>query len=342
MDKVQAGEARSPRILLVKLSSLGDLFHALPLVRVLKRELGARIDWVTQAPYADLVRCFDDVDDVIVFPRKSFLRSLRSFRSRLRQEEYDLVLDLQGLLKSAFVAGLARSRRKLGPSYCREGSHIFYGEIAGELNKERHAVEEGLDFARHLDLSVGEPEFPMSFPSLNLSEGRPRIALIPCSRWETKNWPVAHFVDAGKMLRRELGATLFLFGAPEDGEICRQIAAGCGDGVVDQCGKTSLIEMGSWLSEMDLVITVDSGPMHMAAALQKPVLAIFGPTDPVRTGPFGDRCEVLYVDYLSCRPCFSRSCLRDERDVACLKMLSPERVAATAAGMLEMPQTPPS
>jgi ADP-heptose:LPS heptosyltransferase len=100
------------------------------------------------------------------------------------------------------------------------------------------------------------------------------------------------------------------------------------------CAKTSLVELGGWLSSMDLVITVDSGPMHMAAAAGIPVLAVFGATDHRRTGPYGSRHKVLVREDLSCRPCLSRTCLLKERDIRCLGGLSPDQVIAAARDML--------
>jgi heptosyltransferase I len=322
----------SARILVIKLSSLGDLFHALPAVRNLKQELDATVDWVTQASYVDLVKCFPDVNRVIAFPRRDFLKNSSSFVRELRREKYDLVLDFQGLLKSALVARIARGGRKIGPSFAREGSRLLYPAVTGPKNKNRHAVDEILDVVRCLGCDVRAPEFPVVFPKVQRPEPSPRIAFIPCSRWRTKNWPPERFVETGRALRVRANATIYLVGSPEDAPVCAKIAMEIGDGVVNVCGKTSLVELGSLLQEMDLVITVDSGPMHMAAAAGRPVLAVFGATDPKRTGPYGERHRVVAVEGLDCRPCFSDRCAR--RDLACLRDLTADRVVAQAMEML--------
>jgi len=324
------------KILVIKLSSLGDLCHALPAVHAVRQGLGGTADWVTQPAYADLVRCFDDVQRVLVFPRRGWLAGGPAFLRALRQERYDFVLDLQGLLKSALVARLARGARRVGPSFHREGAHLFYHDVAGARDKARHAVEELLDVVRFLGLPAPVPVFPLHVPRLELAAGRPRIALIPCSRWPTKNWPVAHFVAAAQALRAATGATFFLAGAPEDRPACAAIAAALDAAAVDRCGQTTLVELGSLLQEMDLVISVDSGPMHLAAALGTPVLALFGPTDPRRTGPYGPRHRVLTAADLGCRPCFADTCPDGKPD--CMAGITPECVAATAAEMLRAPQ----
>ena len=146
----ESTKSDKPRVLVVKLSALGDLFHSLPAVHNLKVGLGAEIDWVTQKEYVDLVRCFTDVDRVIPFYRKAFFTNLKLFLEELRTRDYDYVIDLQGLLKSAIVARLARGKERIGPSFHREGSHLFYSAVAGEPARNRHAVEENLDIVRHL------------------------------------------------------------------------------------------------------------------------------------------------------------------------------------------------
>ena len=327
------------KILVIKLSSLGDLFHALPAVHNLRLGLGAGIDWVTQTNYADVVRCFQDVDRVIAFPRRGFAGRFRAFLGELRQQEYDLIVDLQGLLKSAFVGRLARGRRRIGPSFHREGSRLLYPEVAGPRDKNRHAVDEALDIVRYLNLQLLPPAFPVAFPKMNLAEPGPRVAIVPCSRWVTKNWPPAKFIETARGLQQKTGAWIYLVGGPEDQATCSDIATQLGSRVTNLCGKTSLVALGSLLQEMDVVVSVDSGPMHVAAALGRPVVAVFGATDPVRTGPYGAAHRVLCLEGLDCRPCYSDWCKR--KDLKCLHDLSPGRVIEAAVRTLEQKKGPP-
>ena len=323
----------SPRILVIKLSSLGDLFHALPAVCHIKRELSATIDWVTQTPYVDLVKCFPDVNRVIAFPRRDFFKRSSAFVRDLRREKYDLVLDLQGLLKSALVARIARGRKRIGPSFAREGSRLLYSAVAGTKNKNRHAVDEILDVVRYLGCEVRKPEFPVAFPKAARPQPKPRVAFIPCSRRRTKNWPLEYFVEVGHALQERAGATIFLVGSSKNQPACDRIEKQLDGRVVNMCGKTSLVELGSLLQEMDLTVSVDSGPMHMAAAIGRPVLAVFGATDPKRTGPYGESHRVIALEGLKCRPCFSDRCAR--RDLACLRDLPTERVITQALALLK-------
>jgi len=320
------------RILVIKLSSLGDLFHALPTVARIHDEWGALVDWVTNDTYVKLVREFGPVNRVIGFPRRNFAAHAGAFLRELRRDSYDYVFDMQGLLKSSLTARASRAQKRIGPSFHREGSSLFYDAVTGPRNKNRHAVEENLDLLDFLKISRKTPVFPVNFEKpMGLPMGL-RIGLLPCSRWVTKNWPPEHFVDVAKALAGK--AKLYLFGAPEDQAVSRRIASEAGYGVTDMCGKTSLVELGGWLAAMDLVITVDSGPMHMAAAAGTPVLAIFGATDHRRTGPYGDQHRILVRSELGCQPCLSRDCRLPERDIRCLKGLLPDTVTQAALDML--------
>ena len=327
------------RILIVKLSSLGDLFHALPAVHNLKVGLKADVEWVVQSEYVPLVKCFSDVDRVIPFHRNAVFSNWGAFIRNLRQEKYDYVLDLQGLLKSAVVGRLARGGRRIGPSFHREGARLFYDAVAGARDKNRHAVEECLDVVRHLGLPVLRPEFPVTFPVKAVTAERPRVALLPASRWFTKNWPTSCFSDVAVRLKNERGVSLFILGGPDDMAVCAEFERRLGGRAVNMAGKFSLPETGGLLKEMDLLIANDSGPVHMAAAVGTPTLVVFGPTDPLRTGPYGDRHRIASVS-LPCQPCFSRACHRG--DVACLTGVTPERVTAMALEMLQRSVNPRS
>jgi lipopolysaccharide heptosyltransferase I len=323
------------KVLVVKLSSLGDLFHALPAVHSVREGLGAEIHWVVNAEYADLARCFSDVSRVIPFPRRTMSRDWLSFLRGLRAERYDLVLDLQGLLKSAFVAFAARGRRRIGPSFAREGTRLLYRELAGKKDRDRHVVAEILDVATYLHLAPAAPAFPLEFPAYASDLPRPRIALAPMSRWPSKNWPAPCYADAARRIRAVKGGSVCITGGPADRPVCAAIESAVGKPAANVAGQLSLVQLGGLLREMDLVIGNDSGPVHMAAAVGTPTLAIFGPTDPARTGPYGPSHRSATTS-LPCRPCFSRSCHRE--GIPCLQGITPEHVAEIALEMLSRPR----
>lgn len=302
----------SPKVLIVKLSSLGDLFHALPTVHRIKAGLGATIDWVVQAEYVDLVNCFDDVDRVIPFHRRDVLSHATHLWRDLHESAYDYAIDLQGLMKSAVIARLAGARRCLGPSYHREGSRLFYHRVAGKVDRSRHAVEQALDVVPLLGVSSNELRFPVSFPEARLTEAGPRIAIAPQSRWATKNWSVDRFVEVANSLLAARGGTVYVLGGPEDRAVADSMEAGIKGPVRNMVGRVSLVETGGILNEMDVLVANDTGPVHMAAALGIPTVVIFGATNPRRTGPYGDGHLIAESD-LYCRPCLSRVCKRGDK-----------------------------
>jgi lipopolysaccharide heptosyltransferase II len=324
---------QNSRILVVKLSSLGDLFHALPAVHNLKIGLGAEIDWVTQREYVDLVGCFDDVRRVIPFDRRGPSRKPLTFIRTLREERYDMVLDMQGLLKSGLITRFARAGRRIGPSFQRECAWLFYHAVAGKRDKERHAVEENFDVVRFLGLDPISPEFPVTFPPAEIEGNGPHVAVIPSSRWVTKDWTPAGFAAAARHLHEERGATIYLMGGLGDAERCADIERMMGGGAVNLAGETSLVEMGSYLAAMDLLIANDSGPVHMAAAVDTPSLVLFGPTHPERTGPYGADHRIVQSGPLDCRPCFMRDCPPGHH--RCMSDISADQVTKVALEMLK-------
>lgn len=319
------------KVLIVKLSSLGDLFHALPTVSTLRERLGAEIHWCVQQEYVDLVKCFDDVDHVIPFPRRNFLKRRKEFRKDLRSVHYDYVIDMQGLMKSCLVALMADADRKIGPSFSREGTGLLYPEKAVGKLKGRHAVQRVMDVLRYLRLTPLDVDFRVSFPAVDVQGGHPRIALVPASRWLTKTWSAQAFIDTARRMLKSGPMSFFVVGGPSDVELCGKIATDIGSCAQSLAGKYSIPESGGILDGMDLVITNDSGPMHMAAATGTRVLSIFGPTDASKTGPYGKDHRVLTAD-ISCRPCLSRKCSKD--GIPCLSGVTAERVASSALEML--------
>lgn len=323
------------KALVVKLSSLGDLFHALPAVQQLQRELNCTMDWLTQPEYRELVSTFGPVDRVLTYPRRRVIRSLPGWVQALRAESYDYVFDFQGLLKSAVLSRMARGTRRVGPSYQREGARFFYDEVADSADRTRHAVDQALDIVQHMKIPLAEVTFDVAFPSFPLKGARPRIGYVPCSRWPTKNWRNDHFGTVLSTLNDQVGGTAYLLGDAGDKPICERIAkAAPHTSIQDFCGRTSLVELGGLISALDLLITVDSGPMHMAAALGVPTIALFGPTNPICTGPYGANHRIIQLSGLDCVPCLSHTCQRPNRDHACMDRLAPAQVIQAALEQL--------
>ncbi|MDD5712982.1 MAG: glycosyltransferase family 9 protein [Smithellaceae bacterium] len=316
-------------ILIVKLSAIGDVIHTLPSLSALRKRFPqAHITWVVEQAAADLVVGHPYLDSVIVSTRKGWagklrggnigavVAEMRELTGALRSRPYDLVIDFHGLFKSAVLAGLCRGKRKLGYRSLQELSGLFYTERIPE-DMEKHAVDRYLDFARYLGADVSKPEFliPVAFENerrteallkeAGIASGERFIAVSPVALWKTKLWSDEKFAALCDMMISRLGVKVVLTGgaaAPlmRIGNLMKENAVNLG-------GKTTLKDLAALYRRAALVVTTDSGPMHLAAATGTPVIALFGPTDPRRTGPYGAGHTVLQKS-LPCVPCFKKNC----------------------------------
>lgn len=321
------------RYLIVKLSSIGDIAHALPVARAIRQRMpDAEIDWVAQPEYQALLARCPDISRVIPFPRHHFLRGFPQFWRELRRVRYDAVLDLQGLLKSALPARLARrtARHKpvYGPAWAREGAEHFYSLTPVRApGPRRHAVEELLDIAAIVAPPVAGEPFPR--PRIEIEPAAcedvpgPRIGFAPFSRWATKNWAPEGFVELGRRLVGEMGARILFLGSAGDARSAAPLAEAIPN-ARNLCGHLDLPGLLAMMKSLDLLVSVDSGPLHWADAMGVPIVAIYGATDPVRTGPYYQHDHVVTVEGLACRPCHSRRCAVD--GMPCLATLSPDAV----------------
>lgn len=352
----------SPRILLVKLSSFGDVIHALPTLEALRNLYPhGQIIWLVEEAFVPLIAGHPALDEVWGVPRvrlgqemgrDQVLRLLRLLR-RVRASRFDLVIDLQGLLKSALWVALARSPRKVGYDRTRELSYLPLTERMPPYDPEAHAVWRYLNVARHLGTPPTLPRFRLGlkpiFPEAliqarvgaNLvfargdgrTQGSPlqttyafdnKLAVLhPGARWPSKIWPAAHWAELADRLIREKDLAVVITGSAADRELADQIITRMREQALNLAGRTSLPELAGVMQKARLAITADTGPMHLAAALGTKVVAIFGPTSPGRTGPFGEGHRVVRLG-LSCSPCFQRHC----PEPRCLLELAPDAVLA--------------
>lgn len=329
-------------ILIVKLSAIGDVIHTLPSLTALRKLYPeAHITWVVEEAAADIVKNHPGLDAVLVSRRKSWikyfrkgkiyraLREIQAFLKELRRRPYDLVIDFHGLLKSALIVLLSGGKRKLGYASLQELSGLFYNEkIPEDMNK--HAVDRYLDFPRYLGAKTGRPEFTL--PSDNTAQAKVQsllekhhledkkfVAVNPVAYWETKLWDNEKFARLADAIKTKLNVEVVFTGS--DKESIEEIVALMKSKTVNLGGETTLPELACLYKKAQLVITTDSGPMHLAAAAGIPVIALFGPTDPQRTGPYGEGHTIIRAD-LPCSPCFLKKCPTKK----CMRDISPEQV----------------
>jgi heptosyltransferase-1 len=273
------GKPGNGHILVVRLGALGDIIHTLPAVASLKHSYpGWRLTWAVEAKWMPLLEGNPFVDRLVPV-RRDALSSVLASRRDLRRQRYDFAVDFQGLLKSALTASMAHPSRIFGfhQSQTRERiAGLFYSDKT--TSSAVHVVDRNLDLAAAAGAASALKVFPLpaGSPEGDLPAGEFVLA-SPLAGWGSKQWPLEHFGALAGRIRSELGMPLVLNGPPDSG-------------LPHISGLPGLIDA---TRRAAAVIGVDSGPMHLAAALGKPGVAIFGPTDPARNGPYGDSIRLL-------------------------------------------------
>jgi heptosyltransferase-1 len=332
MDNLLHMRKTPGKILVVKPSSLGDIVHSLPFLNVLKdRFPTSEIHWVVAKGFECLLEDHPMIQRLWVINKDAWkniknagdtLITLKHLFNNLKREQFDLVADLQGLLRSGIITAATGAPIRLGFEEAREGSRYFYTHRV-EGGKDIHAVDRYLKIAKFLgcDTSTVFFPFPLSF-SPSLATFNPLLSgdyavIVPGARWKTKIWPAEHFAK----LAAALPVKSVIIGSRTDKDTAETIISLSGGKARSLAGMTNLKELIEVMRNALFVVTNDSGPMHIAAALQKPVFAVFGPTDPNRTGPYGAGHTIISGKE-SCAPCFKKTC----KDIRCMKSVEAEAV----------------
>lgn len=327
-------------ILLIKPSSMGDIVHAMPTCAAIRRAYPkARLTWLVKREWAGLVERIEGVDRV--WPVDSTLTGWLSQVSPLRAEHFDLVIDLQGLLRSAAIGWLSGSPLLVGFANGREGSPWFYSKLVPVPSLEMQAVDRYLLVAKAVGAAAfGTPEFPFRIPQSDhdevdrllsrsgVAQGASWVAMNVSARWPTKRWPAESFAEVANRLQQEGYGSVVLIGGPAERAEVAAVKGKMKPPAIDLTGATTVGLLPALLSKASLLITNDSGPMHIAAAVGTPVVALFGPTSPLLTGPYGSGHHVL-TGNVPCRPCFSRTC-HNIVPLECLRTVSPNQVLEAA------------
>jgi heptosyltransferase-1/heptosyltransferase-2 len=336
-------------ILIIKMSSFGDIIHALPTLPPLRALYpAARISWLVEPQFAGLLPGAPYIDDPILF-RKNDLKKmswrgkfayLAQLRRQLREKRFDLVIDLQGLLKSSLVALLSGCSNRIGYWEMREGSFLVTRGVKGP-HWQGHVVQRYLDVVRYLGARVDTISFPL--PDLEEEKDKMRELLaregvserfavfFPASRWATKEWPTASYAALAERLA-DAGLFVLLAGAAADSAKAHMIKRlTASTRVRDFTGQTNIRELAGLVSLAAVCVGGDTGPMHVAAAAGVPTLSLFGPVSGARTSAYGPLSRVISAA-APCAPCFKRVCPRP--DFICMPSIGVEEVWTACSGIL--------
>lgn len=351
------------RILMIRLSAVGDVVRTLPALTCLRRAFPhAHIAWAVEPASVDLLLDQPDLDETIVFPRKEVTRAflhpdeigraraaLRVFLRSLRHGRYDLVIDFQGTLKTALMAALTRAPRRVGLSrgHAREMSWLFYNEPVALPAGKMSRVQRALSLVAHLGVSVERatsriPENPADAAyvegflarlprerGLAASLSAPAVVFPGTSRHQAyKRYPPARFARAADLIVERSGSPVVVAWGPGERELA--------DGVIAAMKRPAILAPPLTLGQLTELIrrarvflAGDTGPMHIAWTIGTPVVAIYGPTDPAINQPGGEFSTVAYRKVF-CSPCRNRGCIAR----TCLDQLPPEMVADAAASVM--------
>ena len=324
-------EQNQRRILIVKPSSLGDIIHSLPVLWALRKTYpDAYIGWVVKDVWQDLLADNPLIDHLIIL--KKGLGGIISAIRETRSLKFDTAIDLQGLFRSGIITFFSGAKTRTGFSNARELAPIFYNNKVIVPQGHIHAVDRYMMTVSNppllnfpLYIAIEDAEWAKEFlMENNLYNKRPLIAINPSARWVKKRWPAASFSALINQLINELKAGIIIVGSKEDIPIAEEINSHVNERIAIATGKTSLKRLPALLANVNLLVTNDSGPMHIAAAIGTPVVALFGPTDHRLTGPYGSGHVVISKD-MDCKPCLRRPCKHGKP--LCMEMIAVEDVA---------------
>ena len=336
------------RVLIVKLSSIGDVINAFPAVVALRERFPeAEIAWAVEPAAAGLVAAHQAVDRVFVLSvpggglrPANYLRAFARMSRPLREGRFQVALDLQGLFKSACVAWLSRAPLRLGFSDDRREAAFLLTNVRvppqGNLAVERclsMAAFMGADMSRpraEIPLDPAAEDWADRMLAERVRPGSVPVALAPGASLPLKRWPVERFIELGRLLVERGDIVPVIIGGPGDVAVAQSICQGIGPSAITTAGETDLLHLASLLRRCATVVAGDTCSLHLAAAVGVAVIGLFGSADPNRTGPYGDGHIVIRKPF-PCGPCLGKATCRD---IDCLRAIAAAEVAEAVGRLL--------
>ncbi len=325
------------RIAIIKPSALGDIAHALPVLTALRARFPeAHISWIVNRGYAPILEGHPALDETIAFDRgalrKNWLRGgweFARFLKRLRSYRFDLAIDLQGLFRTGAMSFATGARTRIGLASAREGAMVCYSHRVEDRVGVAHAVDRYWRVIESLGDAPSVKTFhvPIHADARNWARNhlqefpRPWLAFGVGSRWLTKRWPPEHFASLARRAQTRFGGSAIFVGTSEEAEIAQQAAALISGPVLQLAGATKLPQLVAILNEADVLLANDTGPLHLAVALGRPVIAPYTCTRVEKTGPYGQSDRAVETS-VWCKGSYLKTCPRME----CMADLTPDRL----------------
>lgn len=343
-------EKEIKKILVIRLSALGDAIHTLPAVYALRKKFpDAQIDWIIEDKAAAFAENNPLINNIFIINRKNFsLKSFIQLIKKIRKEKYDAALDFQQLFKSGLILGLSGAKRRITLDKGRELSGLFADEIiktGRELfDKNYHVIKRNLDLTKALgcredEIKFAIPDFSDRYSAeikeqLTALDGKKKtIAIAPATTWDNKHWTIQGWRDAIKEFKDS--CNIVITAQKKDSTLVSKILDGLDGSIINLTGKTSLADLVYIYKKADLLISLDSGSTHTAwAAGAKAVISLFFASSALRTAPFGKNYISLSAD-IKCAPCMKKKCRLKSEKNKCTGLISSKDVINAAKNVLQ-------
>jgi lipopolysaccharide heptosyltransferase I len=332
LDRVDAR-----RVAIIKPSALGDIVHALPVLTALRARFpAAHITWVVNAAFEPLLAGHPDLTDTIPFDRAAMTGARRivgaawAFARALRRRRFDLVVDMQGLLRSGLMARATGAPVRVGFANAREGSRYLYTHrVPSPALGAAHAVDRMWRVAEEFGVGHLPKRFRVPLRPDEVSAARDELAALPRpvvavavgAKWLTKRWPAPHFADLLNRAHADFGASSVFLGSGADAPLSRDVTARLRGPALDLTGRTALPRLAAVLSVADVVLGNDTGPLHLAAALDRPCVAPYLCTKVALHGPYTQAGNCVETT-VACRGSYLKKC----GNMVCMPDLTPDRL----------------
>jgi lipopolysaccharide heptosyltransferase I len=334
----------SKEILIIRLSSIGDVIHCTPVASSLKAAWpDCKITWLVGEVAADLLKNNPNIDEIIIWSREKFEKYLRDWKfkevlgmwrdlqNKLQGKQYYAVLDIHGLFLTGMIARQVKTQRRIGMTGTKELNSLFMTKTCRPLG--RHITDkylgvlaclglQSVDQKMYLGIAKEAKDFAERFLKEHAVMSQEKIlVLVLGTTWPTKNWPLIFFIEIVRILHKDF--RIILCGGKEEMELGREVEMKAGVPVINAVGLTKLLEMAGIIELASVVVAGDTGPLHMAGALEVPTVGMFGPTDPATYAPLGEQHTII-SSALACSYCHKQRCPQGEEK--CMRSISPEAV----------------
>jgi ADP-heptose:LPS heptosyltransferase len=309
-------------ILIIKLGALGDVINTLPAVIRIKKYFSARIHWLVAPLSVPLISDHPAVDHVIIFDIKNIKESFFYVRNEIRKITFDISIDFQRTLKSGLFCTMSKTRRRIGfdRKRCKEMTWLFPFERIPVSVPQKHMLLQYLEFSDYLGAVGDDISWGLSYSNMNRFNIPGKYIVLNTGATKKANlWNPEGFASLATYVKSKYELTSVLTGGKEDIDFARKISVLSGHAVFNLVGKTSIRDLKDVIGNSELIVSCDTGPMHLAVALNKNIIALFGPSNPQRTGPF--KGEVIQKEF-DCLPCNKNKC----SNPVCMKAITYEDV----------------